>query len=174
MAITDGPVDPESPFFVGRGAELKTLNAWLSETGCVGAVMGARQTGKTSLLLKLRHTLREKYSFAFVDLQAVEGADIQECFRYIAAEAWEQLTADSTPVSSLPANGQDFLGSLRSLSAESTGVRSILILDELGALPPETAMRLASTIRALFTNRLVRPDTGSTSYCWLAPPTCWT
>ena len=158
MAITDGPVDPESPLFVGRGAELNTLNAWLSETGCVGAVMGARQTGKTSLLLKLRHTLRQKYSFAFVDLQAVEGADIQECFRYIAAEAWEQLTVDSTPGSSLPGNGQDFLGSLRSLSGESKGVRSILILDELGALPPETAMRLASTIRALFTNRLVRPE----------------
>ena len=31
-------------------------------------------------------------------------------------------------------------------------------LDEVGALPPKTAMKLASTIRALFTNRLIKPE----------------
>ena len=158
MVITEGPVNPKSRLFVGRAEELRTLHAWLGNTACVGAVMGARQTGKTSLLLKLRHVLRRKYAFAFVDLQAVEGADVRECFRYIAAEARAQLAADLAADVPLPGNSHEFLGFLRELSNGTTAIRSILILDEIGALPPETALKLASTIRALFTSRLVRPE----------------
>ena len=158
MVITDGPVDPESRFFVGRTDELKTLQSWLSSTSCVGAVMGARQTGKTSLLLKLRHALRRKYAFAFVDLQSIEGADVRECFSFIAAEMRAQLPGSTARDLSLPSNGSEFLAFVRELSGATTAVRAILILDELGALPPDTAMKLASAIRALFTNRLIKPE----------------
>ncbi len=91
MFVTHGPVPPESRLFVGRAAELKRLGAWLSDVHCVGAVLGARQTGKTSLLLKLRHAFRDKYGFTFVDLQGVEGAQTDDCFNYIAEQMVEQL-----------------------------------------------------------------------------------
>jgi serine phosphatase RsbU (regulator of sigma subunit) len=158
MVVTDGPVDPKSRLFVGRSEELRILNSWLATTACVGAVMGARQTGKTSLLLKLRHALRRKYAFAFIDMQTVEGADIGECFAYLAAEITTQLNPDRPLDGTLPGTSQEFLTFLRNLSADTRAVRHILILDELGALPPATAMKLASTIRALFTNRLVKTE----------------
>ena len=72
MFLTQGPVPPESRLFVGRAAEMKRMEGWLTDVTCVGAVLGARQTGKTSLLLKLRQTLQGKYAFVFVDLQAIE------------------------------------------------------------------------------------------------------
>ena len=61
--------------FAGRAAELRRMETWLPNTHCVGAVLGARQTGKTSLLLKLRHAMRSKYAFVFVDFEAVAQAD---------------------------------------------------------------------------------------------------
>ena len=51
MFVTQGPIDPGSSLFTGRGAELKRMETWLANANCVGAVLGARQTGKTSLLL---------------------------------------------------------------------------------------------------------------------------
>src|SRR6266496_169006 len=60
MFVTEGPLDPESRLFVGRSAELTQMETWLISVRCVGAVLGARQTGKTSLLLKLRYLLGSK------------------------------------------------------------------------------------------------------------------
>src|SRR5437868_11135104 len=93
MFVTRGPVDPESGLFVGRAAELQRMQSWLADANCVGAVLGARQTGKTSLLLKLRHVLRGKHASVFIDLSAVAGADLNECLSYIAREMIEQLAA---------------------------------------------------------------------------------
>jgi serine phosphatase RsbU (regulator of sigma subunit) len=137
---------------------LRTLQTWLGTTTCVGAVMGARQTGKTSLLFKLRYLLRRKFGFAFVDLQSVEGADVRGCFNYIASEITSQLDTAQTAQSPLPNDGREFLEFLRTFAQRGHAIRSILILDELGALPAETALKLASTIRALFTNRLIKPE----------------
>ena len=46
MFVTEGPVHPESRLFIGRQAELVQMEAWLTAVRCVGAVVGARQTGK--------------------------------------------------------------------------------------------------------------------------------
>jgi serine phosphatase RsbU (regulator of sigma subunit) len=158
MFVTHGPLPPESRLFVGRLAELKRMEAWLTDVNCVGAVLGARQTGKTSLLLKLRHTFLDKYGFAFVDLQAIEGARADECFNYIAEQIVEQLgaTFDGAPI--LPKGNTTFSTFLREFARQTRVVRIVVILDEIGALPPETAIRLASTIRAVFTSRFIKPE----------------
>jgi len=160
MFVTHGPVPPESPLFVGRAAELKRMERWLTDADCYGALLGARQTGKTSLLWKLRHTFLDKYSFAFVDLQAVEGAQPRECFNYIARQMVEQLSetikGEDVP---LPKGNRTFSTFLRHFSKKACAVRIVVILDEIGALPPETAVKLASTIRAVFTAaRTVEPE----------------
>jgi len=159
MFVTHGPLPPSSSLFVGRTAEITRIETWLTDAHCVGAVLGARQTGKTSLLLKLRHELREKYAFAFVDLQAVEGANAAECFSYIAEQLVEQLFG-TIGYGDLPVakDSTTFSVFLREFSRKTQIVRIVVILDEIGALPPETAIKLAGTIRAVFTGRLIRPE----------------
>jgi len=160
MFVTQGPVEPESPLFVGREAELKQMEAWLVHVKCVGAVLGARQTGKTSLLLRLRHLPGAKYSFVFVDLQAIPGAGAPECFAYIAQEALQQLGDVKMPVAAVPVDSIGFLAFLQMLSVASQTPRIAIILDEVGALPPDTAIRLAHCIRSAFTSRLVKREYG--------------
>jgi serine phosphatase RsbU (regulator of sigma subunit) len=159
MFVTEGPLDPESDLFVGRRPELKRMDAWLQNVNCVGAVLGARQTGKTSLLLKLRHMAQAKYAFAYVDFQAVQGADTSECFSYLAEELVAQL-ADTTGSATLPSprTSKDFLAFLRDLAAASRSVRIGVLLDEVGGLPPPTAIKFAAAIRSAFTNRLVKRE----------------
>jgi len=159
MFVTQGPVDPESRLFVGRAAELKKMQTWLTHVNCVGAVLGARQTGKTSLLLKLRHTLRERYAFVFVNLESIKGASVDECSSYIADKTVGQLAeAIAKPSPLLPTSNRKFLTFLQQLSRQVQAIRIVILLDEIGALPPQTATKLAHTIRAVFTNRLVEQE----------------
>jgi serine phosphatase RsbU (regulator of sigma subunit) len=158
MFVTHGPLPPESRLFVGRLAELKRMQTWLTDVNCVGAVLGARQTGKTSLLLKLRHSNRDKYDFAFVDLQAVEGAQADQCFSYIAEQIVEQLADTLDGAISLPNGNTTFSTFLRQFAKQTRAVRIVVILDEIGALPAETSIKLASMIRAVFTSRFIKPE----------------
>jgi len=159
MFVTQGPVDPESRLFVGRAAELKGMQAWLTHTSCVGTVLGARQTGKTSLLLKLRHTFRDKCAFVYVNLESIEGASTDECFVYIADEMAEQLVGATAKSSlSLPKSSGEFLDFLQQLSQKVQTIRIAVLLDEIGALRSQTANKLARTIRAIFTSRLVKQE----------------
>jgi serine phosphatase RsbU (regulator of sigma subunit) len=161
MFVTEGPVDPQSPLFVGRDAELKQMEAWLISVRSVGAVMGARQTGKTSLLLRLRHLLRDKYAFVFIDLEAVAGAGLSECVSYIASEMIDQLTEQVGPLKlNLPQTSNEFLLFLGNCSRAVSSVRIVLLLDEVGALLPDTSFRLSSAIRSVFTTRFVKPEFG--------------
>src|ERR1700722_16761952 len=125
------------------------MEGWLRDVHCVGAILGARQTGKTSLLLKLRHTFQTKYSFAYVDLQAVAGATIDECFSFISEEIVEQLSSVVEGVMpALPRDSKGFLTFLQQYARVCRPVRIIVILDELGALPQATAVKLANAIRS--------------------------
>ena len=159
MFVTQGPIDPESNLFAGRGAELRRMEGWLPNTHCVGAVLGARQTGKTSLLLKLRHTLGAKYTFVFVDFEVVARATLAECLNYIAKELIAQLDGRISGVEPPVLRDQhDFVSFLEKCAQSANGVRIVLLLDEIGALLPDTAFKLSSAIRAVFTMRLVKPE----------------
>lgn len=159
MFITEGPLDSTSPLFVGREAELRQAERWLNNPGTVGSVAGARQTGKTSFLLMLRHRFADRFHFAFVDLEGIYGANLKTCFAFIANEMCEQLAGSLVSDGlAIPENSQDFLGFLRNVSERSQTVRTVVMLDEIGALPLDTSIRLAHTIRAAITNRHVRPE----------------
>src|SRR5258705_9689351 len=159
MFVTQGPLDPESRLFTGRAAELKQMEGWLTDAHCVGAVLGARQTGKTSLLLRLRHLLRGKYAFVFVDLEAVANAGVTECLTFIAREIVEQLAGSVRGPAAAPLKERtDFLGFLETYARTTGSVRVVVLLDEIGALLPETALRLSSVIRYVFTTRHVKPE----------------
>jgi hypothetical protein len=158
MFWTNGPVPPDSPLFVGRQAELDTICAWLSEGNCVGAVLGARQTGKTSLLIKARQTLQNRCAFAFIDLMAIGGASPEECFRYVAAEIAQQCGVVSQVHGGFPTGSSEFLTFLRQLSETAHSVKIVVALDEFGALSDSASIRLSQTVRSAFTSRIVKPE----------------
>lgn len=154
MFVVQGPVKPDDEAFVGRDTELAVMEQWLHASRCVGALLGARQTGKTSLLLRLGARLEGSYHFAFVNLEAIEGAGPDDCFAFIAEELLEQVATDvALPASVTPRDGRAFLRFLRALAGHLGRPRVGVLLDEVGALPAATGMRLAHTLRATFTNR---------------------
>src|SRR5262245_65524394 len=101
------------------------MEAWLINVRCVGAVLGARQTGKTSLLLKLRHLLQDKYAFVFIDLEAVAGADLADSVTYIASEMVSQLGERLHGAAfTLPAKPNEFLALLEKCARAIPAVRT--------------------------------------------------
>ena len=60
----------------------------------------------------------------------------------------------------VPRKTHEFLGFLERCARAVPGVRIVVLLDEIGALLPETSLRLTSAIRAVFTTRLVKPEFG--------------
>jgi hypothetical protein len=159
--ITQGPVDPASPLFTGREAELDRVAEWLSYVRCVGAIMGARQTGKTSLLYQIRHRFQDRYRFVFVNMEGVVGATDEECYEFLAQEITDQVFDDvvETPQGA-PRTDRGFLGFLRTTARQCRAVRVVVLLDEVASLPEQTVFKLAHSIRAVFTNRFARPELG--------------
>jgi hypothetical protein len=155
-----GPVDPKTGLFVGRVESLALMEEWLHVPRCVGALLGARQTGKTSLLLQLKQRLGHQCDFAFINLEAIESADADTCYRFIAEEVLDQLDLTSEGGGSLPDDSPSLIRFLRKLSGRLNRTRVCLLLDEIGALPHATGIRLAHTLRAAFTNRYVQTELG--------------
>jgi hypothetical protein len=159
--VVQGPVDPREGLFVGRQQELALMEEWLRAPRCVGALLGARQTGKTSLLLRLQQRFGDQYHVAFVNLEAIEGAEAAACFTYIGEELIDQTGAGvGESGAAAPSDGATFLRFLRKLSDRLQRPRICVLLDEIGALPQSTGIRLAHTLRATFTNRHVQRELG--------------
>lgn len=159
MFITTGPLPPGSPLFVGREAELTRMQAWVDRANCVGAVLGGRQTGKTSLLLQLRARLRETTGTVYIDFEGIQGANLLDCYTYLARELLEELGDRVTGTApALPRTNGEFLSFLRALARQTPLMRVVVLLEEIGALPNETALNLSHTIRAAFTDRMVKPE----------------
>jgi hypothetical protein len=154
-----GPLDPHDPLFVGRAAELARIDLWLRHGDAIGAVLGGRQNGKTSVLLRARDRARAWQQIAFVDFQGIAGADPTTCARYVAEQVLEQIvgptTAAAPPLPEGPGGLQRFMQAMGGMAPTA---RIGLFLDELGVLPDETRRWLGSALRAAFNLRLVHPS----------------
>jgi hypothetical protein len=157
LFVVQGPVEPRQGRFAGRGAEIALIEDWLRSVRCVGAILGARQTGKTSLLLRSREVAGARYGMVFVNLEAVEGVAPEGCFAFIAEEMLDQLGPGRTAGEGAPRDGPSFLRFLGALAGTVERPRVGVLLDEVGALPAATGQRLAHALRASFTNRHVKP-----------------
>jgi predicted nucleotide-binding protein len=144
--------------FVGREHELKQIGTWVSQGDCVGAVYGARQTGKTSLLHRFYADSKERYLCVIADLQLLDKPDPAECYSYVAGRIAARAPAVGHRGFKLPQDSSGFSEFLTQVSRRSRAVRIAVMLDELGSLPLETAVQLASTIRYTFSNRDVDKD----------------
>jgi hypothetical protein len=145
-----GPLAPDSPLFVGRDTELRRIDGWLRNGNAVGLILGGRQNGKTTLMLRARQEFGKRYELLFLNLQGATGAGERECTRFVAERIADQLGRPGAD------DGADLLRVLR-VAAESTPTRLGLLIDEIGALPDGTARWLAATVRSVFTDRFVIP-----------------
>ncbi|WP_437819498.1 SIR2 family protein [Sorangium sp. So ce1078] len=155
-----GPLAPESPLFVGREEELVRIERWLRRGDAVGAVLGGRQNGKTSVLLRARERARPWQPVAFVDFQAVAGTDPAACARHLAEQIADQLGGALAAAPPLPGGAGGLQAFLRAAASAAQAPRIGLFLDELGALPEETRRWLGSALRASFNLRLVHRELG--------------
>ncbi len=155
MFITYGPVEPE--LFIGREKELRNLERWIKLVSNYVIVLGSRQTGKTSLLLKLRSLLQNRYSFAFIDLQSFTGLSNAQFYRSLCQEIKAQLgKVLDEPIDLGTTTGVDFLYFLSEISRISKVPRIIIMLDEMGGLSSENAHSIADTARSAFTQRQLK------------------
>lgn len=120
------------------------------------AVLSARQTGKTTLLLQLMGLLQEIYACVFIDLSVLRGQDVHACFRFVAFRLVSELRAllgDDLP---LPDTGPvesavEFVEFLYGLARVVPMPRIVLLVDEVGALSPDVSDVFFNTIRTVFT-----------------------
>jgi len=95
MFIYRGPLPPDSLLFRGRTAELdKLMRLCQGPVQAYAIVYGGRQTGKTSLLLRLSVMLPESVWACRVDFQRIPGATSPQVYGYLAQCVSECLSAN--------------------------------------------------------------------------------
>jgi hypothetical protein len=155
--VYHGPLDPDhenyDKLFYGRQKELdKLLRICLGVEQSVAIVYGGRQTGKTSLLMRLEHDLLTKgVKTCRIDFQGIPQAPTPEIFQYLAQKITESLSI-STGVDEVN-DATQFTTFLRQAVECIAPKRFTLMLEEIGALLPATQYILANVIRSIFTNR---------------------
>jgi hypothetical protein len=120
------------------------------------AVLSARQTGKTTLLLQMMDSLRAANACAFVDLSVLRGQDAHSCFRFVASQLAAALCeyrieGDPPADDSSADNPVAFLDYLQRLASAVPVPRIVLLMDEVGALAPEVSDTFFNTVRTVFT-----------------------
>ncbi len=150
-----GPLPAESKLFVGRQEQLREVRRL-----CVGplrsyiTLIGARQTGKTSLLYRLRSALKPNALSVLINLQMIPGATPSELFQFMAIQVVKQLDFPALkPLADQISSGNGFARLLRELPYAARNVA--VLVDEIGALPQNTAIYMANVLRAIFNNRIL-------------------
>ncbi|PDW00241.1 SUMF1/EgtB/PvdO family nonheme iron enzyme [Candidatus Chloroploca asiatica] len=147
---------PGSPVFRGRAAELARLvRLCREEVTRYGVVYGGRQNGKTSLLFQLLGAVEQPTRLCRIDFQAIQGARPEQVFAYLAEQidTVVPLGRDLGLIVSAPR----LKARLNEALARPEVGRLVLMLDELGALPPASREALGNAVRSFFHDRLVSP-----------------
>lgn len=147
-----GPLSPDDARFRGRTAEFAALaRLCQGEVEAYAIVYGGRQTGKTSLLLRLPRYLPATVTTCRVDFQACSSFGTPAACRYLA----EQI-ASALPQSQVAREvhgSPDLIRFIAEAAGQSGVHRLVLLLEELGPLPLATRCDLANIVRAIFNAR---------------------
>ena len=120
------------------------------------AILSARQTGKTTLLLRLMELLQPVATCVFIDLSVLRAQDARACYRFVAFRLASEFRAAVGNAARLPEappieSSVEFLEFLRELAEAVPMPRIVLLLDEVGALSPEVSDSFFNTVRTVFT-----------------------
>jgi len=155
---TKGPLDPElDRVLCIERPELEGLLHLCRQPTVYsyGALLSSRQTGKTTLLYLLRQRLQNLFPVVFIDLSVLRHQPEAACYGFVAQRLLERMAgwlgdgADralpdrfETPV--------DFLTFLEALANQSRASRVVVMLDEVGALSPESSDSFFNLVRSVF------------------------
>jgi len=155
---TRGPLDPEldRDLYVER-QELGDLLLLCRQPTVYsyGALLSSRQTGKTTILYRLRQKLRSSLPAAFIDLSVLRNQSEAACYQYVA----QRLSAELAPwlddavgqsCAGLFETSVDFLLFLEAVAAHTRSSRIVVMLDEVGALSPESSDSFFNLLRTVF------------------------
>jgi len=119
------------------------------------AILSARQTGKTTLLLNVMERLQPRYQPVFIDLSMLRAQDAKSCYRYMAFRLTSEFRTylqdeASAPSTSLESTAH-LIEFLTQLAERVPDQRIVVLLDEVGALSPEVSDSFFSALRSVFT-----------------------
>ena len=147
-----GPLSIGSPLYKGRQIDLNKLLRWCQgEVQHYGIIYGARQSGKSSLLLRLEQQLYSTHAVCHADFEYLTEATPARVFGALAqvfARAFEQPLPDAEIPDAL--RFSEYLYQLLDLYPAQ---RVVLLIEELGALPLPGRFALANALRAMFNER---------------------
>lgn len=143
--------------FHGRKMEVSKLLAasgkHVKEYHCV---YGGRQSGKTSLLLYLRHKIVSQNKSVYpcwINFQLVPGACPEEAFRFMARQIVESIpqpTKTYLTTMNFAFGGLEFDRWLSKLNFHG---HLVVLLEELGAPSETTRLKIVHVLRAMFNGR---------------------
>ena len=176
-----GPItDPDQSIYIERPEGKKILDLILNSIYVT--MLGARQTGKTSLLYKLRDELASRdFISALVTLHPVSKADRPQFYRFVSDRIKEALHIDQVGQHTLndasdPITFLDFLKEIT--ETVEPNKRIVVMLDEFEAVPDDLKEQFFGAIRTVYNERGIQAEferyvfvlAGATSPDSLIPP----
>jgi len=150
-----GAMPPDSPMFAGREEELSRIaRLCRGEVESYIIVLGARQSGKTSLLYRLGARLGGRAQVVPVNLQGSPGVGPAEVFHYIAQELVAELRGEDRPTDYLTENVCSAPALKQLLCDLSPKRTTVVTIDEIGTVQPQAASDLANALRSFHQDRL--------------------
>jgi len=158
---TRGPLDPvnDSALYAPRPELDRLLHAVQATTiDAYMAILGSRQTGKTTLLYQLRHRLRPRgLGAALLDLAIVRDQPEDQLYRFVASAMHSELEPllprAEKRESALPGNPIKFRRFMLDLARQVRAPRIVILFDEVEAVPEEYSDAFFGTLRNIFTSR---------------------
>src|SRR5207302_3096409 len=152
-----GPLLAHSPVYILRDADKKAATH-LRRMDYI-SLIEPRQHGKTSLINQFMAELSlQGYTFAFRDMMAAKSIGSHPTEWYMSLGKWLCRQLDFIPNEQRPkpptnsASWEDFLAEIAE-RAELAGQKVVIVLDEIGAVPPPLATDFFSIIRSVYTSR---------------------
>jgi len=152
-----GPVPRHHPTLLPRRREVDEIAARIEKADCYVAVLGSRQTGKTTLLYELIATYAGRWDFVCYDLQNWGDLDIPTAYLRLSEEAARKLNLSPGLNTSEIKNGTKFEDFVAELATLTHGSRLVFLVDEPEGLAEETSSQIGSTFRKIFTDKSMVP-----------------
>ena len=156
--IAGGPLDPVKNSLIDR-SQFKELIDHIEKKSLYIPLCCARQTGKTTLLFRLRHELRKmEYGCVYFYLGNLSRLNEVRFYQRLCDEIEEQLQncfaaeKKHRPIIENIVDQPSLLDYLKSLALQSKKCRKIIImLDEVGGVPQEFANSFWDGLRSIYT-----------------------
>jgi len=152
-----GPLPADAAVYIPRSADQMAITH-LSRMEYI-TLVEPRQQGKTSLINQLIGRFSSQgYTFAYRDLMAAKAsaASPTQWYTSLSKRLLEQLhfvpQGQCPPLPTDSTSWEDFLASVAAC-AEAARQNTVIVLDEIGAMPPEWATDFFSIIRSVYTSR---------------------